>query len=170
MHEFVACRHSKVAILAYKETSHNLRRMSVLTACLVRFTGALITFAGSDTCTRRRAQADAEARAKAEAGALARAMSWLQSRAGGWLGVAAGLGLGLAVYELLLRRGAGHLGAGRPNFWGRVRCEGFKSPGPACQKHQLPFTGAHPQLFIGGHCIGRMQSVGRLRRSLPQGV
>ena len=60
------------------------------------------------------AQADAEARAKAEAGALARALSWLQSRAGGWLGVAAGLGLGLAAYELLLRRGAGHLGAGRP--------------------------------------------------------
>ncbi len=60
-------------------------------------------------------QADVEARARAEAGALARAVSWLQSRAGSWLGVAAGLGLGLAAYELLLRRGAGHLGAGSLN-------------------------------------------------------
>ena len=69
------------------------------------------------TCTGRLGQADAEARAKAEAGAVARALSWLQSRAGGWMGVAAGLGLGLAAYELLLRRGAGHLGAGRPSIF-----------------------------------------------------
>ena len=61
-----------------------------------------------------RAQAMRRHAPRQRRGALARALSWLQSRAGGWLGVAAGLGLGLAAYELLLRRGAGHLGAGSP--------------------------------------------------------